>query len=90
MNRTDCLSFRPHLDADVKYFFGIACRMQSTKPTGCQHTFRIKILALIAQNEVNVNSIFNMISKLLLIRYEHDTVSHEICEEYFQLLVNPC
>ena len=31
-----------------------------------------------------------MISEFLLIREEFNEFSHEICEAYFQLFVNPC
>jgi len=43
-----------------------------------------------AQNKADVNSFFNMISEFLLIRDEYNRLSHEICEAYFQLYVNPC
>lgn len=43
-----------------------------------------------AQNKADVNSFFNMISEFLIIRDEYNILSHEICEAYFQLFVNPC
>jgi len=91
MNKTDNRSFIPHLDPNVKNFFEEyleKCKAQSKQDV---NPFSEKIiLSSKAQNEVDVNSFFNMISEFLLIRDAYNRLSHEICEAYFQLLVNPC
>ena len=91
MNKTDKRSSIPHLDPNVKNFFEEyleKCKAQNKQDV---NPFSEKmILSSKAQNGTDVNSFFNMISEFLLIRDEYNTLSHEICETYFQLLVNPC
>ena len=90
MNKTDSRSFIPHLNSNVKNFFEEyleKCKAQNKQDV---NSFSGKMISSTkAQNEVNVNSFFNMISEFLLIRYGYNRLSHEICEGYFQLFVNP-
>lgn len=91
MNKTDKRSSIPHLDPNVKNFFEEyleKCKAQNSHDV---NPFSEKISSSSkAQKEADVNSFFNMISEFLLIRDEYNTLSHEICEAYFQLFVNPC
>ena len=91
MNKTDSRSFLPHLNTNVKNFFEEyleKCKAQNKQDVN--HFSEKMITSSKAQNEVDVNSFFDMISKFLLIRDEYKRLSHEICEAYFQLFVNPC
>ena len=91
MNKTDNRSFIPHLNSNVKNFFEEyleKCKAQNNLDVN--HLSKKIILSSKAQSEADVNSFFNMISEFLLIRDEYNKLSHEICEAYFQLYVNPC
>jgi len=91
MNKTDKRNCIPHLNLNVKNFFEEyleKCKAQNKHDVN--HFSEKMILSLKAQNGADVNSFFNMISEFLLIRDEYNTLSHEICEAYFQLFVNPC
>lgn len=91
MNKTDSRSFIPHLDPNVKNFFEEyleKCKAQTKQDV---NPFSEKmILSSKAQNGTDFNTFFNMISEFLLIRDEYNRLSHETCEAYFQLFVNPC
>jgi len=91
MNKTDNRSFIPHLDQNVKNFFEEylkKCKAQNKQDV---NSFLEKVISSSkAQNGADVNSFLNMISEFLLIREEFNEFSHEICEAYFQLFVNPC
>ena len=91
MNKTDNRGSIPNLNSNVKNFFEEyleKCKAQSKQDV---NTFSEEIISSSkAQNKADVNSFFNMISVFLLIRTEYNKLSHEICEAYFQLLVNPC
>ncbi len=91
MNKTDSRSFIPHLNSNVKNFFEEyleKCKAQNNQDV---NYFSEKMISYSkAQNGADVNSFFNMISVFLLIRTEYNRLSHEICEAYFQLFVNPC
>ncbi len=91
MNKTDKRSSIPHLDPNVKNFFEEyleKCKAQNNLDV---NPFSEEIISSSkAQNEADVNSFFYMISEFLIIRDEYNRLSHEICEAYFQLFVNPC
>ena len=91
MNKTDNRSSLPHLDPNVKNFFEEyleKCKAQNKQDV---NPFSEKMISSSnAQNGTDVNSFFNMISEFFLIRDEYNRLSHEICEAYFQLFVNPC
>lgn len=91
MNKIDSRSFIPHLDQNVKNFFEEyleKCKAQNNQDV---NLFLKKIISSPkSQNGADVNSFFNMISEFLLIKDEYNRLSHEICETYFQLFVNPC
>jgi len=91
MNKTDKRSCIPHLNSNVKNFFEEyleKCKAQNQQDV---NSFLEKVISSSkAQNGADVNSFLNMISEFLLIREEFNELTHQVCEAYFQLFVNPC